>query len=66
MNKVMIIGAGGVAGVVAAKCAQHPETFGEILIASRTKSRCDAIKASIETRGSASVITTAEIDAMFA
>ena len=34
MNKVMIIGAGGVAGVVAAKCAQHPETFGEILIAS--------------------------------
>ena len=64
MNKVMIIGAGGVAGVVAAKCAQHPETFGEILIASRTKSRCDAIKASIETRGSASVITTAEIDAM--
>ena len=64
MNKVMIIGAGGVAGVVAAKCAQHPETFREILIASRTKARCDAIKDAIEKRGTSSVITTAAIDAM--
>ena len=46
----MIIGAGGVAGVVAAKCAQHPEVFSEILIASRTESRCLAIKRDIETR----------------
>ncbi len=64
MNKVMIIGAGGVAGVVAAKCAQHPKTFGEILIASRTKAKCDTIKEAIEKRGTSSAITTAAIDAM--
>ena len=49
-KKVMLIGAGGVAGVAAAKMAQNPDTFGELLIASRTKARCDAIKADIEKR----------------
>ena len=48
MAKVMLIGAGGVAGVAAAKMAQNPDVFGELLIASRTKARCDAIKANIE------------------
>lgn len=43
MNKVLIIGAGGVGTVVAHKCAQNPEVFNEIVIASRTKSKCDAI-----------------------
>ena len=69
MAKVMLIGAGGVAGVVAAKMAQNPDVFGELLIASRTKARCDAIKADIEARrfgkdGKKTVITTAQIDAM--
>ena len=76
MARVMLIGAGGVAGVAAAKMAQNPETFGELLIASRTQSRCDAIKADIEGRyaagngkwgtgnGSRTNITTAQIDAM--
>ena len=50
MARVMLIGAGGVAGVAAAKMAQNPETFGELLIASRTRARCDAIKADIESR----------------
>ena len=50
MAKVMLIGAGGVAGVAAAKMAQNPDVFGELLIASRTKARCDAIKADIESR----------------
>ena len=50
MAKVMLIGAGGVAGVAAAKMAQNPDVFGELLIASRTKARCDAIKADIERR----------------
>ena len=50
MARVMLIGAGGVAGVAAAKMAQNPGTFGELLIASRTKARCDAIKADIERR----------------
>ena len=47
MKKVLIIGAGGVGRVVAHKCAQLPDTFGEVLLASRTKSKCDAIAADI-------------------
>ena len=47
MAKVFIIGAGGVGTVVAHKCAQHPEVFGPIVIASRTKSKCDAVADSI-------------------
>ncbi|MEX1307204.1 MAG: saccharopine dehydrogenase family protein [Eubacteriales bacterium] len=61
MGKVLIIGAGGVAGVVAHKCAQNDSVFTEICIASRTKSKCDAIKAAI--KNSNSIITTAELDA---
>ena len=36
MSKVMIIGAGGVGRVVAYKCAQHPDVFSGIMLASRT------------------------------
>lgn len=44
MNKnVLIIGAGGVAHVVAHKCAMHNQEFGDICIASRTQAKCDAI-----------------------
>ncbi len=43
MSKVVIIGAGGVGSVVAQKCGQLPEVFTEIVLASRTKSKCDAI-----------------------
>jgi saccharopine dehydrogenase (NAD+, L-lysine forming) len=43
MSKVLIIGAGGVGRVVAYKCAQHPEIFSDIMLASRTKYRCDEI-----------------------
>lgn len=43
MNKVIIIGAGGVGTVVAHKCAQHPEVFGQIVIASRTLGKCQAL-----------------------
>lgn len=59
MAKVLIIGAGGVGAVVAQKCASVPEVFSEIVIASRTKSKCDAIAARI---GSANV-KTAQVDA---
>jgi len=48
MHRVLIIGAGGVGGVVAHKCAKNPGVFREILLASRTKSRCDAIAASVK------------------
>ena len=69
-KRVMLIGAGGVAGVAAAKMCRNPETFGELLIASRTEARCLAIKKDIESRpwfaekGVTTKITTAQIDAM--
>jgi saccharopine dehydrogenase (NAD+, L-lysine-forming) len=47
MSNVMIIGAGGVGSVVAHKCAQVPEVFSEIVLASRTVSKCDAIAAQL-------------------
>ncbi len=48
MSKVLIIGAGGVGNVVAQKCAQVPEVFSEIMLASRTLSRCEKIAADVE------------------
>ena len=47
MSKVIIIGAGGVGTVVAHKCAQHHDVFSEIVIASRTQSKCDAVARAI-------------------
>lgn len=62
MSKVIIIGAGGVGGVVAHKCAQLPEVFSDILLASRTESKCKAIAADIE-RMQGRTIRTAQVDA---
>jgi len=42
-NKTLIIGAGGVGRVVVHKCAMNADVFGDIVLASRTKSKCDAI-----------------------
>ncbi len=61
MSRVLIIGAGGVAGVVIHKCCQNPEVFSEICIASRTMSKCDAYQAKLE--GGRTKITTAQVDA---
>ena len=61
MGKAMIIGAGGVASVAVHKCCQNPEVFEEILIASRTKSKCDALKAKLD--GGKTKIHTAAVDA---
>ncbi|MDX9752315.1 MAG: saccharopine dehydrogenase family protein [bacterium] len=47
MGKVLIIGAGGVGNVVAQKCAQVPDVFEEICLASRTLAKCEAIAKSI-------------------
>ncbi|MCB1842435.1 MAG: saccharopine dehydrogenase family protein [Halioglobus sp.] len=58
MSKVLIIGAGGVGGVVTHKCAQLPEVFSEIVLASRTESRCRKIAQQIERP-----IRTAQVDA---
>ncbi len=63
MGKVMIIGAGGVGTVVAHKCAMHPEVFSEIVLASRTKSKCDAIADKVEAKVGGKRITTDRVDA---
>ena len=59
MGKVLIIGAGGVATVAAHKVAQNADVFTEIMIASRTKSKCDAIVKAIGNPA----IKTAQVDA---
>ena len=59
MGKVLIIGAGGVGTVVAHKVAQNPDVFTEIMIASRTKSKCDAVVKAIGNPN----IKTAQVDA---
>lgn len=46
-RNVLIIGAGGVAQVVAHKCAQHNDVLGDLHIASRTKAKCEAVIASV-------------------
>ncbi len=62
-NKVLIIGAGGVGRVVAYKCAQHRDVFGEIMLASRTKKKCDAIAEAIHQAYGGRKIKTAKLDA---
>lgn len=59
MGKVLIIGAGGVATVAAHKVAKNTDVFDEIMIASRTKSKCDDIVKAIGNPN----IKTAQVDA---
>jgi saccharopine dehydrogenase (NAD+, L-lysine-forming) len=62
MSKVIVIGAGGVGNVVAHKLAQNRDVWSDILLASRTKARCDAVAASVrELQGRD--IQTASVDA---
>lgn len=62
MSKVLIIGAGGVGGVVAHKCAAETAVFSEVMLASRTLSKCDKIAAEIRELGGRA-IRTAKVDA---
>ena len=59
MGKVLIIGAGGVATVAAHKVAKNADVFTDVMIASRTKSKCDAIVKAIGNPA----IQTAQVDA---
>lgn len=59
MSKVLIIGAGGVGAVVTHKCAQAPEVFSEIMLASRTLSKVERIAAEV----GGNKIKTAQVDA---
>ncbi|HOP85169.1 MAG TPA: saccharopine dehydrogenase family protein [Syntrophorhabdaceae bacterium] len=61
-GKILIIGAGGVATVAAHKCAQLPHIFKDIMIASRTITKCEAIKKDIKKRYGRD-IKIAQIDA---
>lgn len=61
-GKVLIIGAGGVGGVVAHKAAMERDVFSDVMLASRTLAKCDAIAAQIhELHGRK--IRTAQVDA---
>ncbi|MBP1563031.1 MAG: saccharopine dehydrogenase family protein [Oscillospiraceae bacterium] len=62
MSRALIIGAGGVASVVVAKCCQNSEVFSEIMIASRTKAKCDALKEKWQDK-TKTVISTAAVNA---
>lgn len=61
-NKTLIIGAGGVGNVVTFKCAMNVDTFGEITLASRTLSKCEAIAKNIQEKIEVE-IKTSTIDA---
>jgi len=61
LGRALIIGAGGVASVVVHKCCQNSEVFEEICIASRTKSKCDALKEKLD--DGKTIITTAQVNA---
>jgi len=66
-RNVLIIGAGGVAQVVAHKCAQNNDILGDLHIASRTQAKCDAIIASVHEKGAmkvAGVFQSHAVDAM--
>jgi len=63
MSRALIIGAGGVGRVVAYKCAQHPEVFSDILLASRTKSKCDEIATAVKRDTGHKSFETAAVDA---
>ena len=63
MGKVLIIGAGGVATVAAVKVAKNSDVFDEIMIASRTVSKCEAIAKRIADMGLRNDIKTAQVDA---
>ncbi len=61
MGKCMIVGCGGVASVAIHKCCQNSDVFEEILIASRTVSKCEVLKEKLS--GGKTVIRTARVNA---
>ena len=62
MANVLIIGAGGVGSVVAHKCAMNSDVFTTIMLASRTKTKCDRIATEVQEMHGITV-QTAQVDA---
>ena len=58
MGRILIIGAGGVSRVATIKCDRLPDVFEKIMLASRTKAKCDAIANDCQRE-----IVTAQLDA---
>ncbi|MCZ0960457.1 saccharopine dehydrogenase family protein [Paracoccus benzoatiresistens] len=63
-KNVLIIGAGGVAQVVAHKVAQQAAEFGDLHIANRTQARADAIIQTLRDKGHQMPFTSHALDAM--
>jgi len=59
MGRVLVIGAGGVSTVAVKKMAMNSDVFTDIMLASRTKSKCDKIAADIKNVS----VQTAQVDA---
>ncbi len=62
-KKVLIIGAGGVGNVVVKKCAMNPQVFSEVVLASRTLRKCEAIAAECEVINLPTKVETHQVDA---
>jgi saccharopine dehydrogenase (NAD+, L-lysine forming) len=62
-KKVLIIGAGGVGNVVVKKCAMNPQVFSEVVLASRTLRKCEAIAAECEAINLPTKVETHQVDA---
>ena len=62
MSRLLIIGCGGVASVAINKCCQNSDVFNEIMIASRTVSKCEALKKKLQGK-TATKISTSVVDA---
>ena len=62
MSRVLVIGCGGVAQVAIQKCCQVDDVFTDICIASRTVSKCDALKEKLEGK-TKTKMTTAKVNA---
>ena len=63
MSRLLVIGCGGVAQVAIQKCCQNSEVFTELCLASRTVSKCDALKEKLESQGTKVKLTTATVNA---
>ncbi|ETK09578.1 hypothetical protein T231_09110, partial [Tannerella sp. oral taxon BU063 isolate Cell 6/7/9] len=59
MGKILVIGAGGVSTVAVKKMAMNADVFTDIMLASRTKSKCDRIAEDIKNVR----VRTAQVDA---
>ena len=61
-RKLLVIGCGGVASVAIQKCCQNSEMFPELVLASRTVEKCEALVEQLKGK-TATLLSTAKVDA---